>query len=105
MAEYNDGGVRGSQRRVRRVRIGTMPVENGTHTIEHHRTTLRRLPHIPRLLFQLPNSTLLCRLACINEACRDLNDDFVDWRAELLLQQYFWSYSKTPSDFPLERNM
>lgn len=80
--------------------MGTMLVQNGTHTVEHYRTTLRRLPHIPRLLLQLPNSTLLCGLARINKACRDLNDDLVDRRAELLLQQYFRSCDKTSLIFP-----
>jgi hypothetical protein len=55
--------------------------------IEHHRTALRHRAHIPRLLLQLPDRSLLRRLAGIDEACRDFDDDFVDGRAELFLQQ------------------
>ena len=60
-------------------------------TIEHHRTSpqppLLHLSHIPRLLPQLAQRALLCRLSGIDQAGRDLDADRVDRGTELFLQE------------------
>jgi predicted N-acyltransferase len=61
--------------------------ERGYNTVIHHRTNLLRHTNIPRLLKELPNSTLLRRLACIDKTSRNFNDDLVDRGSVLLLQK------------------
>ena len=57
------------------------------HTVIHHRTRLLRHTHIPRLLLELTNSTLIRALTSINQARRDLNNNHVDRRPILFLKQ------------------
>lgn len=65
--------------------------ERGYNTVIHHRTNLLCHTNIPCLLKELPNSTLLRCLACIDKTSRNFNDDLVDRGSVLLLQKYFWA--------------
>jgi hypothetical protein len=67
-------------------------IGRGEITIEHHRAGLRRGAHVASLLFQFPDGSLLCCLAGIYEAGGYFNDDFVDGRAELFLQEYLGAW-------------
>ena len=63
-------------------------------TIEHHRAALRHGAHVASLLFQFPDSSLLDRLAGINEACGYFDDGLVEGRAELLLEEYLGAWCR-----------
>jgi hypothetical protein len=68
-------------------KANTRKKERGYNTVIHHRTNLLRHTNIPRLLKELPNGTLLRRLACIDKTSRNFNDDLVDRGSVLLLQK------------------
>jgi hypothetical protein len=61
-------------------------------TIEHHGAALRHGAHVASLLFQFPDSSLLGRLAGVDEACGYFDDDLVEGRAVLLLEEYLGAW-------------
>lgn len=67
----------------------TKAKKNQPHTVKHNRAPLLRHTHKPRLLAQLSHRTFFRCLACIYEACGDLDCDFIDGWAVLLLQEEF----------------
>lgn len=63
----------------------------GRHTIVHDRTRLLRHTHIPGLLFEFAHRALLDCLTSIKETGGDFDDDLINWRSVLLLQEEFWA--------------
>jgi len=65
---------------------------SGGHTVKHDGRRLQHLGHVPRLFLELADGRLLGRLALVDEPGGDLDDDLVQRRAELLLEDNFRAY-------------
>lgn len=58
-----------------------------SRTIIHDTSSFISNTNVPSLFFQLADRSLLNCLPGINQPCRELYDNLVDWRPVLLLQK------------------
>ena len=66
--------------------ISEKGMTNVVPTIKHHRRNIQHLSHIARLFLELADGGLLCRLALVDEASRNLNHHLIKRRAVLFLE-------------------
>lgn len=61
------------------------------HTIVHHWTGLLSNANVASLFLEFADGTLLNSLARVNQTRGNLDDNLVDWRSILFLQEQFWA--------------